>query len=238
MEINSIVPLEWDSQFFGYPVAKISFGKDEAGKLENVFQQINSENIRLTYLFVNPDDREINKLILKKGCLLADQKVVFAKTTEKHYNFKNTISEFQETEMTEKILSLALISGIYSRFRIDKNFINNEFERLYTEWVSNSINKTIACETLVAMEGSNFIGITTLGEESDYADIGLVAVDENHRGQGIGYDLIHTADNHAFDRGFEKIKVVTQLKNNEACNLYKKCDFQIESITNIYHYWK
>jgi dTDP-4-amino-4,6-dideoxy-D-galactose acyltransferase len=238
MEINSIVPLDWDSQFFGYPVAKISFGKDGADKLENVFQQINSENIRLTYLFVNPDDREINRFIEGKGCLLADQKVVFAKTTEKHFNFKNKIIEFQETEINEKILSLALISGIWSRFRIDKNFVNNEFERLYTEWLSNSINKTIALKTLVAIQETDFVGITTLGEKSDYADIGLVAVDENHRGQGIGYDLIHTADNTAFNLGYEKIKVVTQLKNNEACNLYKKCNFHVESITNIYHYWK
>jgi len=238
MEINSIVPLEWDSQFFGYPVAKISFGKDGADKLENVFHQINSANIRLTYLYVNPDDLKINRFIEKKGCLLADQKVVFAKTTEKHYNFNTKIIEFQETEINEKILSLALTSGICSRFRIDKKFTNNEFERLYTEWLSNSINKTIAFETLVAMEGSNLIGITTLGVKLDYADIGLVAVDENHRGKGIGYDLIHTADNTAFDMGYEKIKVVTQLKNNEACNLYKKCNFHIEGITNIYHHWK
>lgn len=238
MEINSIVPLEWDSQFFGYPVARVSFGKGGTDKLENVFQQINSKNIRLTYLYVTPDDLEINRFIEKKGCLLADQKVVFVKTTEKHNNFKNKIIEFQETEINEKILSLALISGIWSRFRMDKNFINNEFERLYTEWISNSINKTKAFKTLVAIKESDFVGITTLGEKSDYADIGLVAVDENHRGQGIGYDLIHTADNTAFDMGYKQIKVVTQLKNIEACRLYKKCNFQVESITNIYHYWK
>ena len=238
MQINSIVPLEWDSKFFGYPVAKIAFNKEGADDMENAFKQINSENIRLTYIYADPDDIEINRQIVKKGCLFVDQKVVFTKTTEKHNTFSNEIIEFQEKEINEELLSLALTSGKYSRFRMDKYFTNHEFERLYTEWLSNSIKKTIAFKTLVAVKEFKLIGITTLGAKSNYADIGLVAVNKDHRGHRIGYDLIQTADSIAFDMGFEEIKVVTQFANKEACNLYNKCKFQIESVTNIYHYWK
>jgi dTDP-4-amino-4,6-dideoxy-D-galactose acyltransferase len=238
MQINSLVPLNWDTNFFGYPVARLSIGENEEENLEYAFQQINSENIRLTYIDVNPDNLALNKILEKKGCFLADQKVVFAKPSEKHHSFKNRITEFHGNETNEQLLSLALCSGLYSRFRIDKNFTSNEFEKLYTEWLINSINKTIAFTTLTAMEESDFIGITTIGIKSDYADIGLVAVSEDHRGKGIGFDLIHTADSIAFEKGFKEIKVTTQLKNNEACALYRKCNFRIERITNIYHYWK
>jgi dTDP-4-amino-4,6-dideoxy-D-galactose acyltransferase len=238
MQINSLFALEWDSQFFGYPVAKICFDENGIEFLEHVFQQINSENIRLTYIYVNPDDQKINRLLEKHGCFLADQKVVFTKTSEKHHTFKNRIVEFQGKEINEKLLSLALISGIFSRFRIDENFTNNEFERLYTEWLSNSIKNIIAFKTLVAIKESEFVGITTLGKKSNYADIGLVAVGENHRGQGIGYDLIQTADTIAFEIGFKEIKVTTQLNNTGACRLYQQCNFNIESLTNIYHYWR
>ena len=38
--------------------------------------------------------------------------------------------------------------------------------------------------------------------------------------------------------GYKEIKVVTQLQNKSGCRLYEKCNFQIESITNIYHFWQ
>ena len=38
------------------------------------------------------------------------------------------------------------------------------------------------------------MGIATLDDEKNCANIGLVAVDETCRGMGIGSDLIHMAD--------------------------------------------
>ena len=35
--------------------------------------------------------------------------------------------------------SLALSSGQYSRFNIDKNFVNNEYEILYNRWIEKSV---------------------------------------------------------------------------------------------------
>jgi len=237
MQINTIERLEWDSQFLGYPVAKISLDQDGGDYLENLFQQIKSEKIRLTYFFAPPSEQELNSRIAEKGSVLVDQKVVFSKTTEKHNKFSNDITEFRGTEINERLRELVLMAGIFSRFRIDENFTNNEYERIYTEWISKSVKKIIAFKTLVAIKGSDLIGITTLGEKSNYADIGLVAVDGNFKGQGIGSDLIQTADTIAFDMGFKEIKVVTQHENKGACRLYEKCNFHIERITNIYHFW-
>jgi dTDP-4-amino-4,6-dideoxy-D-galactose acyltransferase len=133
---------------------------------------------------------------------------------------------------------LVLQAGLFSRFRLDINFSDKEYEKLYIEWLTKSINKTLAIKTFVVKNGSEIIGITTLGERSKFADIGLVAVDKNFRGRGIAYDLIHSADNTACGLGYDEIKVVTQLQNKGACRLYEKCNFQIESITNVYHYWQ
>jgi dTDP-4-amino-4,6-dideoxy-D-galactose acyltransferase len=238
MQVNTIEPLEWDSHFFGYPVAKISLDQDGSNHLENLFQQLESNKVRLTYFFVPPAEQELSSRLIEKGSALVDQKAVYSKATEKHTLFTNNIIEFEGTEINERLTELVLMAGIFSRFRLDENFTNKEYERLYTEWLSKSIKKTIAFKTLVAKKGSELIGITTLGEKSNHADIGLVAVDGKYKGQGIGYNLIQTADDVAFDMGFKEIKVVTQLKNIGACRLYEKCNFRIECITNIYHYWK
>jgi dTDP-4-amino-4,6-dideoxy-D-galactose acyltransferase len=238
MQNNIIKTLKWDSEFFGYPVAKIYLDQNGIDDLDCIFKQLESERFRVTYFFVPPEEKEIINHILRKGSVLVDQKTTFSKTTEKHNNFSNNIVEFQEEEINEKLVQVVLEAGIYSRFRTDGNFKNNEYERLYIEWFANSVKKKIAIKTFLAKKGSEVIGITTLGKKEHHADIGLVAVCENFRGQGIGYDLTHSADNAAFEMGLNEIKVVTQLKNKSACHLYEKCNFQIENITNIYHFWQ
>jgi len=238
MLINTIEALEWDSQFFGYPVARIFLDHEGCEKLDNIFQQLKTGKFRVTYFFVPPDEDLIINRVTKEGSKLVDQKTIFSKTAEKHDKFSNDISEFQEEEINEKLIELVLQAGSYSRFRLDVNFKKKEFERLYIEWLSKSVKKKIAFKTLLAKKGSDIIGIATLGEKEHYAEIGLVAVCENFRGQKIGYDLIRAADTAAFEMGLNEIRVVTQQKNEGACRLYEKCHFQIEEITNIYHYWQ
>lgn len=238
MQINVIEPLEWDSHFFGYPVARIVLDQKGNDKLDNIFKQIESEKFRVTYFFVPPSEKELNNRISKRGSILVDQKVAFSKTTEIHHNFFNNIIEYKGVEINRKLLELVLQAGTFSRFRLDGNFTNKEYERLYTEWLIKSIKKIIAFKILVAKKGFDTIGITTLSEKVHQANIDLVAVDRSFRGQGIGYDLIRSADTTAFKMGLNKIRVVTQLKNKEACKLYEKCNFHFERITNIYHYWQ
>lgn len=238
MKINTIETLEWDSQFFGYPVARITLDKESSDYLDDIFLNIESEKFRVTYFYVPPEEKELINRITKKGGILVDQKVVFSKKTEKHNKYSNDIIEFQGIDLNEKLIELVLQAGKYSRFRLDRNFNKKEYQRLYIEWLSKSIKKVIAFKTLVAKKGSDIVGITTLGENTQFADIGLVAVDERFHGQGIGCDLIHSADNVANEKGIKEIKVVTQFDNKGACRLYEKCHFHIEKITNIYHFWQ
>jgi len=238
MSCNTIERLKWDSQFFGYPVAKIVLDEKGYINVDNLFRQLASERIRLTYFFAPTTEEKLNEYVAKKGGILVDQKTLFHKTTEKHLKYTNSIIEYQDTVINERLIELGLQAGLFSRFRLDINFSNNEYEKLYIEWLTKSLNKTIARITVLAVKNSEIVGLTTLGEKSEFAEIGLVAVDENFRGQGIASDLIHFADNAAFDLGYNEIKVVTQLQNKVACRLYEKCNFQIGNITNIYHYWQ
>jgi dTDP-4-amino-4,6-dideoxy-D-galactose acyltransferase len=238
MQINILEHLKWDSKFFGYPVARILLDQEGINKLDSVYKKIISEKIRLTYFFVPPAAKKLNSCISKKGGVLVDQKAEYLKMTEEHHDFSNIIVEYQGAEIPDRLKELVLQAGLFSRFRIDTNFKNNEYEKLYIEWLSKSIKQKIAFKTLVVKKGSDPVGITTLGEKAHYAHIGLVAVDKNFRGNRIGHDLISTADNIAFEMGFKEIKIVTQLKNEGACRLYERCHFHIDRITNIYHYWQ
>jgi len=145
MQLNTIEILEWDSRFFGYPVARIFLDQEGSDILDIIFQKLKSGKYRLTYFYVPPKEQGIINRISKEGGILVDQKAVFSKFTEKHNECSNNIVEFQDAEINEKLKKLVLEAGTYSRFRLDKNFVNNEYERLYVEWLIKSVNKEIAC---------------------------------------------------------------------------------------------
>jgi dTDP-4-amino-4,6-dideoxy-D-galactose acyltransferase len=235
---NTLTELEWDSVFFGYKVALISFDQNGKNHVDELIEEIISKGIRLTYVLTSPSDDYLNDIIKRTGGILADTRIKYSKNTEPHYEFKNIIKEFTDNKPTIELTELAIQAGKYSRFRIDENFTNNEYERLYKQWLINSLNKELAFKVLVAIEGIQITGFTTLGDKNSCADIGLVAVDRNFTGRGIGTDLVHYADNTAYNMNYHEIKVVTQKRNQIACNLYEKCNFQVENITNIYHFWQ
>jgi dTDP-4-amino-4,6-dideoxy-D-galactose acyltransferase len=237
MQLNIIEPLEWDSRFFGYPIVRIVFDQIGSEYQDKLLRQLTLEKVRLAYLFVPPSEKILNKSIIRKGGILVDKKTLFSKEPERHLKYANNIIEFNDTELNGRLIELVLLAGLYSRFNIDKKFTSNEYEKLYIEWLKKSLEKKLALKTFVATIGTDIVGLTTFGKKKEHADIGLVSVDEKFRGLGIASDLIHYADNAAFDYGYNKIEVVTQLDNVKACKLYEKCNFQIESILNIYHYW-
>lgn len=218
--------LEWDSDFFELSVGSIhiededDFLKEELNKydLVYIFSQNENLNFKLT-------DRKVTYKL--RGL----QKKETPNFIEIDYYCHN------ETAY-EELLNLALQSGEYSRFKIDSAFNNNDFVRLYTEWINNSINKTLASHIIIKKQDKKIVGFATLSKKNEtLADIGLVAVDENYRGQGIAKELILKTISVAKSIGYDDMQVVTQLDNIPANILYKKFGFKEDSIINIYHYW-
>ena len=238
IKLNSLERLDWDSQFFGYPVARIVFDHNGISLAEKAFSEISRSNYRLVYLYAPSYDDELNRVITSMGGRLFDNKVLFVKQPEAHSHFKNQIRDYGYEKPDDELIELSLEAGSFSRFRIDNNFVNGEFERLYARWITDSVSGLIAFKVIVAVLGNDVIGFATIGEKNGSADIGLVAVDRNHTGKGIGYDMIRYADDVAFKMNFKRLTVITQMNNNAACGLYKKCNFLPESITNVYHFWQ
>mgnify|MGYP002344313992 CR=1 FL=1 len=237
MDMNSFEFLPWDSAFFGYRVARVVINNDDPYDYEQTLRILDQEQARLTYILVSPEALRLNSMIKESGGLLVDKKVTFCKTSASHSGFRNEIMEYSGTGDEKELSELALQAGLYSRFRIDCNFRNGEYERLYRKWLENSLNGKVAFSVIIARTEERISGLITLGARGNFADIGLLAVDRSYVGMGIGTELVYYADNEANAKGFSNIKVVTQLDNERACSLYEKCGFSVESLLNIYHMW-
>jgi dTDP-4-amino-4,6-dideoxy-D-galactose acyltransferase len=235
---NSLKILNWDSSFFGYPIGKINADKLGFLELENVINQINRNKIKLVYIFIQKEDIKSKETALSIGAKLVDTKIIFSKTLNPQEELikDNEITLYQDSIANNNLLDLAYQSGIHSRYRTDVNFKNNEFKKLYNEWIAKSVSKIIADEIIV-YGNSPEIGLLTLKKELKKGIIGLFAVDQLHQGKAIGKKLIQKAQNILIMNRIYQIEVATQKCNINACKFYKKMGFNLKKEEDIYHLW-
>lgn len=231
--------LVWDSNFFGFPVTRLECNRTRRSALAQVINSCLVSGVRLVYLFVHPDDKESVLAAHFVGAKLVDRKVTYVMSLlSSTLNLITTPASIVLTnQLTSRLESLAWQSGEYSRFRLDTSFSNELFKRLYSQWLLNSLNGTIAQAVLVFQQDKNEIGLLTLGEKNGRADIGLLAVDKMARGQQVGQQLIHEAQRIAVSKNYSELQVVTQLDNLIACRFYEKYGFKLTHEEHIYHLW-
>lgn len=212
--------LDWDSQFFGYSIGTASISELKKEEWTTLLNDFIKMNFKLVYLY--PLDDESLLILRDSNIPQVDNKITFVKKIDQNYHTEITnVASYTKKTQFNKIIELALTSGEYSRFKTDKNFKNREFEKLYTEWIKSSINKRIADDVLVYELTDGISGFVTYRTEQKKIVIGLIAVDENYKGKGIGKSLMYNVENIAIQNHIEKIEISTQEANINAVKFYK-----------------
>lgn len=231
--------LDWDSNFFEINIAKITSPILEREALSEILSELKDNGIKLVYW---PSAIEVSSnIITPLGGILADTKTTFT-THFTPSDYKQRISDiniepFHDSMSIDSIERLAIQSGEYSRFAVDPKFPREKFISLYKSWAKRSLDKSIASEVLVIREGEKTVGFVTLGEKNNRGDIGLIAIDSAFRGRKYGEKLVSASQRWFAYNGFKSGQVVTQGNNLPACNLYKKCGYEINRIEYFYHFW-
>jgi dTDP-4-amino-4,6-dideoxy-D-galactose acyltransferase len=232
--MHQIQPLDWDTNFFGYKVGKLSLSMSESVDVS----KIELADFDLVYLFAEQSIEE--DLLNKWGAELQDIKVELIKELKLEAGTFNKSSEIQIKTInifSDALMKLVLESGVCSRFKLDKKFNKNEFERLYKAWIKKALvdNEAIV---MGAFNNDELLGFISLGINALMDEIGLFAVSENVRGKQIGKSLLHAAQSYSTQRQCQYLKVVTQENNILAMHFYKNNGFEIHKKTYIYHLWK
>ncbi|GAB3579700.1 GNAT family protein [Hymenobacter daeguensis] len=240
MADTDIELLAWDSQFLGFGVARLLLHRLAATALRQRVADARQAGLRLLYLVCSPDDALSNAAAREAGATLVDRKVTFAMPIEAEAEqLAVSPNIYPATAATAPLESLALQSGEYSRFRLDKHFAPGTYERLYRQWLHNSLARTLAREVLVyrPAPATPELGLLTLGLKQGCADIGLLAVDGSSRGRGVGTALVQAARQLTAAWGLPALQVVTQQDNRPACAFYQRCGFRVQAVEHLYHLW-
>ncbi|GHB37024.1 GNAT family N-acetyltransferase [Mongoliitalea lutea] len=229
--------LAWDSDFLSLKVGQLVHGKGVFNSLE-----INS-SYDLLYVFADQKIQFPDPFMKDYSVQLVDEKVTYGKTLTLEQVTSRPNSSIQSVPIDfipdVHFEELAIQSGVYSRFFIDKKFPKDKFRELYKQWLHRSIGRVFADEVLVYLHKEQIVGFITYKFKSDAYEIGLVAVDHQFRGMGIGSQLLQAVD--FFTKSENTpigIRVVTQASNTSACRLYEKAGFQLTLHQYIYHCWK
>lgn len=147
-----------------------------------------------------------------------------------------SIRSNKHKDITKELIQLALASGEYSRYKLDTRFNEECFEKLYIDWISNSVDKDFATDVLVASVKDEDVGLLTYKISDNTSTIGLLAVAAKHRGLHIGKHLMHSYQE-SLPPEVAKLKVVTQGANQIARRYYDSCGYSIEDTSYTYHLW-
>ena len=226
---NSIQFLEWDSNFFGFDVYAIN--SNNKTTIRNQLLQLNKRVGSLIYLYT---DIVVDKELLQKfnGQFVGTKVILKKHLWEVDSN--NYISSLKYKIIPSELLSLAIQSGAYSRFKLDKRLPSGSFESLYEKWLYKAIDNS-KIETLVYKESDIIKGFISI-EYSDEAVVGLFAVDETIRGKGIGGILLTEAEFISKSRGYSILQIPTQKENYKACDFYSKKKYKITEEKRNYHF--
>jgi dTDP-4-amino-4,6-dideoxy-D-galactose acyltransferase len=258
--------LPWDSELFGFPVGRLSLGPGvSSAGLSALLDQGRRDGLHLVYCTVPWTDAAKRSALDATGARCVDRKVRYRKTFDPVRKTLDPILQpvcrlrsVRGLACGADLERLALLSGRYSRFRLDPRIDVSVYTTLYLTWIRRSMTGEIADEVLViCREGTSMAegipsaararsqgasqaaGMVTLARSDSglSADIGLIAVDTAAQGQGLGRRLMQGAEAWCLTQGVGRLEVVTQGENLPACALYESAGFVRAEEHAVYHCW-
>lgn len=224
--------LDWDSNFFEIKVGEITLLNQNL----NLLNKLCIEDYDLVYLF-NKSDRSIQQFVsIAPIDIKVNYEIKILDIKLSKINNVECLSEFNPIEL-ENLFSLTLASGEYSRFKVDLNFPENSFNKLYNQWLVNSLHN-IDKKILIVREHSIIVGILILNLKNSTSVIEILAVDKNATRKGFASSLVQEAIHISMQQNKRSVIVSTQ-KNNVTANLfYTSNGFKKTEEIEIYHLWK
>jgi dTDP-4-amino-4,6-dideoxy-D-galactose acyltransferase len=232
---STLTPQHWDSDFFGFPVCRLNI-YDKSDDLEYVASDLKRRKFRLCYIFCHCAEAALSAKAI--GATQVDMKTVLEKPVANSSlgSAESTNDIALQTDRTQ-LLELALQSGEMSRFKVDPKMPEGKWRDMYSLWIDNSLSGAMADTILVERIERTVVGMISLKREQNIGEIGLFAVDQSVRGQGVGNKLLERSNRWHIDNGCSFGRVTTQGNNAAALHVYVKHGYKVVSQTPILHLW-
>ena len=238
---NLVKLLPWDTNFFGFGVGYVS----SRNLTENIYKRVSGfvkqNNIRLLEYLCNCHDRESVKVAEQHRFQFTDIRLTFdCKATATQAVAMPAGFHFGLAEKKHVRALQDCSADLYkdSRYYFDGNFEESKLNDFYQGWVEKAVLGTFDHLCYCIFDGDVPAGFCTIrNATNNTAIIGLVGFAKKYQGIGLGTKLLQQVIYACYEKGQEKIYVVTQGRNYGAQRLYQSAGFKTYSTELWYHKW-
>lgn len=232
--------LAWDSRFFGRDIARIERPTVEESALRRLLAEAREHGIDcVTWLVPLSQPRSL-RAASACGLTLMDLRVTLARSLPPGARRADAPPGYAigpcVAADVAALAAIARVSHRVSRFYSDPHFDDRRCGDLYETWIRKSCAGD-ADAVLVARAGDEACGYVTCHREDAGGRIGLFAIAETARGDGLGRALLDAALGWFVAQGDPRVQVVTQGRNLAAIRLYEACGFRTEAVAAWFHGW-
>lgn len=218
--------LPWDSKILERRTAKVVSldPKDEPKNLvEELIFSLEKEKIEYATFRVNASKFKMIHALEENGFRLVDGYLEL----ECEIEGTEDLSEIRIAEKKDlpRLQEIAANSFSKTRFYNDPLIKKSQADKIYSEWIKNSILGKMADVVLVWEEKGNILGFVTLRKNGNLT---LIAVAKEAQGKGIGKSLVKAALSQFKKWGLSKSSIETQITNISALRIYEACGYKIK----------
>lgn len=237
--------LPWDTEHFGCRIARVcgdTLSPEQAWQIDGWCR---SRQVRGLYFLARADDPATVRAAEQNGLALADVRVTLERLlTDGHKQPCPALPEGfcirpAESGDLPGLQAMARTGHRDTRFFSDPHFDQARAEELYSKWITLEVQGRAQAVLVAAPATNQPVGYVSCHWDParQEGQIGLVGVSPEHRGRGIGKNLLRAAMGWYRQRAARRVTVVTQGKNRAAQRLYQQGGFVSLDLQLWYHKW-
>jgi GNAT superfamily N-acetyltransferase len=220
---HPVTVLEWDSEFFGVPIARAEIADDTVAAAVDGARGLGVQCLYLVVPNAHPSSLED---AIRRGGRLVDLRLTLE--LEAPTAFPPAVREATPDDVALLVPHARRLSSS-SRFRADPRFSPEAVEEMYEIWLERCGRDGVVIVPNESLEG--FVGTR---KEQGVVSVDLVYVDPTSRGRGVAARLVQAAVAGAQGR---RARVATQAWNLAAQRLYYGLGVRPRALDAIVHLW-
>ncbi len=235
---DPIVELDWDSAFFGFPIAQMAARRVDEAALAAALAACRASGIRCAYLLLEGDDAHGSALAQAAGFVLRDVRTTLERRVQAADTARPAAARIAPAgpQQHAALEAVARAAFAQTRFTADPGFPPERCRDLYAAFLRRGLDGAPERVVLADPAARGFI-VCRLDAAAGTGTIELIAVAAEARGRGLGGALVDAALGAFAAAGLRRATVVTQAANVASQRTYQRAGFRTCEVGLWLHRW-